>query len=92
MYRSKMIIPILQIGPLVWQFAKIILPQFWLLPNIGKFIVKFHQIDSLDAMVRPWLALDTSNIYDTLDLGWGVEPKMVSNDYLKRISLVSNTV
>ena len=33
-----MIIPILQIGPLGAGFPKK-LPQFWALPNIGKFIV-----------------------------------------------------
>ena len=34
-------------------------------------MVKFHQIDALDAMARSALALDAPNDYDILDLSQG---------------------
>ena len=62
---------------------------------IGKFIVKIYQIDALDAMVRSTLALDAPNDYDTLDLNRGPlrgEAKLVSNGYVKRSPLCSDTM
>ena len=44
------------------RFVKKKLPEIWLWPRVGKFIVKFHRIDVLDAMARSSLVLDTPNI------------------------------
>ena len=68
------------------------LPQIWLWPRVGKFIVKFHRINVSDAMARSTLALETPNECDTLDIGWGAEARMVLNNYVKRNSLSSDTM
>ena len=86
-----MTIPDLQIKPLGASFQKK-LPQNWLWPNIGKFIVDFHWINILDAILRFALALDTPNLCSTLNLGRGDDATMVSNDYVKRTSPSSNTM
>lgn len=61
MYRSEMIIPNL--------------PQFWLWPNIGEFIVNLHWIIVLDEMARSDLALDALDDSDTPNLGCGAEER-----------------
>ena len=57
-----MIIPKLQIGPLVTSFQKK-LPHNRLWPRLGIYITNFHRINILDAMVRSDLMLYTPNSY-----------------------------
>ena len=47
------------------------LPQIWLWPQVGEFIVKFYWIDTLNTMARSALALNAPNDCDTLDLSQG---------------------